>query len=426
ILPSLEDHETLNAVCGAMTLVVIVLLTAALRQPDIDSALTARVIARRAVGMMTAVALVLLGVPGFGEFLGTSPMSAAASPLSRAGQAVLGLAWFLLAVAYTFRGLRVGRALHAWFGLMLFGLALAAISGAGTTPTHTLWPIGAAVLSLVAMVLAMYGATQELRRGWRAQQERLWQARVDLEREHIRREDDELQRQEQRHDARSAIVAIQAAAFVLEAGDDDLDDVERAGLARSLAAEVTRLQQLVENVNAATEPVVFDVQAALEPTLTCHRSGDLGLLAQIPPGLQARGRPNDLARAVQNLLDNTRRHAPGSPVLVTAGLEGGNVVVRVEDRGPGVLPSELEAIFERGRRGSNAGPGGSGLGMHVARQLMREQGGDLWVEGRPGGGASFVLFLEAEPIDASTDELTPSSAPAVPGERPAISGGRGA
>jgi signal transduction histidine kinase len=92
-------------------------------------------------------------------------------------------------------------------------------------------------------------------------------------------------------------------------------------------------------------------------------------------------------------LDNAREHAAMSSVRVRTERVGTRVQIRVEDLGPGVPTAHRELIF---LRGVTTAVQGSGLGLHVARQLMREQGGDVWVEDRIGGGASFVVSLPAD------------------------------
>jgi two-component system sensor histidine kinase TctE len=101
-------------------------------------------------------------------------------------------------------------------------------------------------------------------------------------------------------------------------------------------------------------------------------------------------------QVLRNLLDNARLYAPGSPVDIRAEQRDEWVVLLVEDQGPGVPLPVRKAVFERGRRGPAAeGTQGSGLGLYVASRLMHEQGGDLWVTDRTGGGASFVMSLPA-------------------------------
>jgi signal transduction histidine kinase len=68
------------------------------------------------------------------------------------------------------------------------------------------------------------------------------------------------------------------------------------------------------------------------------------------------------------------------------------VRVSVSDRGPGIAPEERDLVFEPFHRVSRD-TRGVGLGLHVAREIVRLHGGSLSVDQRAGGGATFVLVL---------------------------------
>ena len=99
------------------------------------------------------------------------------------------------------------------------------------------------------------------------------------------------------------------------------------------------------------------------------------------------------------LLDNAVRYAPSGPVHASIASEGDReLLVRVRDEGPGVPRSERTLVFRRFQRGSTArGHDGTGLGLDVARRLVRAMGGQLRYEDAPEGGATFVFTLPAEP-----------------------------
>ena len=105
------------------------------------------------------------------------------------------------------------------------------------------------------------------------------------------------------------------------------------------------------------------------------------------------GEPSLMARALANLVQNARKHAPDAPVRVR--FEGRCVLV--EDEGPGV-PSELrERLFEpfyRAEGSRNRASGGSGLGLMIVRQVVRLHGGKATAEPRPGGGLRVRLDFE--------------------------------
>ena len=141
--------------------------------------------------------------------------------------------------------------------------------------------------------------------------------------------------------------------------------------------------------------ISFRLADVVDGQLMLARAQGMHILADVPRHLTAYGRPADVAEVLQNLLTNARHHARSSPVTIRATPFDDHVLLRVEDRGPGVAGPEKDAIFERGRRASSAE--GSGLGLYVSARLIEDQDGRLTVEDRPGGGASFVLRLPCEP-----------------------------
>jgi signal transduction histidine kinase len=110
--------------------------------------------------------------------------------------------------------------------------------------------------------------------------------------------------------------------------------------------------------------------------------------------------PADAQRIEQilgNLVDNALRHTPdGGTIRMSAKSEAGNVVLTVEDSGPGIPADQLDLIFERFHRldpGRARSEGGTGLGLAIARKLAEAHGGSLRAQNRPEGGARFILKL---------------------------------
>lgn len=105
-------------------------------------------------------------------------------------------------------------------------------------------------------------------------------------------------------------------------------------------------------------------------------------------------RPVSLARCVGNLVDNAVRH--GGSAKVRLAVEGRDVVIAVEDRGPGIPASERErafAPFTRLDAARNLDNGGSGLGLTIARTIARAHGGEVDLGDRPGGGLRATVRL---------------------------------
>ncbi|HET6810105.1 MAG TPA: HAMP domain-containing sensor histidine kinase [Acidimicrobiales bacterium] len=120
-----------------------------------------------------------------------------------------------------------------------------------------------------------------------------------------------------------------------------------------------------------------------------------------PDDAAVRGDPRQLGSAVFNLVENAVKYSPpGHPVRVTARQDDDHVEVVVSDEGVGIPAEELERVFERFYRGGSrvAGPGsedpgGTGLGLPIARRVADDHGGEVLVESVEGCGSTFVLRL---------------------------------
>ncbi|MFD0696760.1 sensor histidine kinase [Paenibacillus sp. GCM10027628] len=107
-----------------------------------------------------------------------------------------------------------------------------------------------------------------------------------------------------------------------------------------------------------------------------------------------------LSRAVRNVLDNALRHTPtGGSIKVKWRSEQSQVTFTVEDTGPGISDQDLPHIFEpfyRGDESRNPESGGTGLGLTIARRILRAHDGDLIVRNRSElGGAIFTGWIAA-------------------------------
>jgi two-component system OmpR family sensor kinase len=105
------------------------------------------------------------------------------------------------------------------------------------------------------------------------------------------------------------------------------------------------------------------------------------------------GAPAETAEAVRQLVDYASRRSAAGPVTLRGDRDGHWVVLRVEDAGP-TMPREVRRTLtdpEARREPSRD----DAMSVRVAARLMHEQGGDLWVEPRPGGGTSFGICLPA-------------------------------
>jgi signal transduction histidine kinase len=101
-----------------------------------------------------------------------------------------------------------------------------------------------------------------------------------------------------------------------------------------------------------------------------------------------------------NLLDNAVKYGPTEQtVRVSLGQQGQDVVLSVEDQGPGVPAREREQIWSPFMRGAAArSKGGSGIGLTIVREIVEQHGGRCWVEPASASGARFVVTLPVHPV----------------------------
>lgn len=192
------------------------------------------------------------------------------------------------------------------------------------------------------------------------------------------------------HEMRSTLGGISSASELLLRRERELSDRQRALLEDAVRAELARLGRMTAQ---ACEPAdTFGLDEVVDPVVVAHRADGLEVtsLVEAEP---VHTRRDHVAEVLTTLLHNAKLHAAGHPVRVSTGHRSGFVELRVHDDGPGIPPDLRPALFGRGALGP--GSPGSGLGLHLAKRLMTDLGGDLVVETEPGPGTTFVALIPA-------------------------------
>ena len=233
------------------------------------------------------------------------------------------------------------------------------------------------------------------------------------------------------HELRTPLTAITAVTEVLE---EELDaetgsvDPMIEPAVRLVVSETRRLNNLVENLmevtrfDAGTARLVLDNVDIVDQITACidARAWLDAVDLDAERGLMARVDPRRLDVIMANLIGNALKHG-GSPVRVSVRDEGNDLVIEVQDHGPGIPEDVLPHVFDRFYKASASRPRseGSGLGLSIALENAHIHGGEITAANSPKGGAVFTLRL---PRDAS--ELEDPDNPGSPGA--ATTTGRGA
>jgi signal transduction histidine kinase len=205
------------------------------------------------------------------------------------------------------------------------------------------------------------------------------------------------------HELRTPLTSVLANLELLE---EELTGEQREAAASALRSS-RRMRRLVADLlllaradagrQAPHMPVdlsevVTDAASELEPV-----AGDHEISIDAPAGARVDGARDELHRLVLNLMENALRHTdPGTAVEATVERRNGEVVLSVEDDGPGIPIDQREKVFERFYRGSGEHSGSSGLGLSIVRAVADSHGGTVQLE-EPldGRGARFVVRIPA-------------------------------
>jgi len=164
---------------------------------------------------------------------------------------------------------------------------------------------------------------------------------------------------------------------------------------REMDALIGSVLDMVRNSHASGEPERVDLGALLQslvddlveegrPVVGDGEMTQAIVLAQ----------PAALKRVLDNLIGNALRY--GNSARIALALHAGEVVVTIDDAGPGIAPDQLERVFQpfyRLESSRNRSTGGAGLGLYIARDLMQRSGGELTLANRAEGGLRATLRM---------------------------------
>lgn len=157
-------------------------------------------------------------------------------------------------------------------------------------------------------------------------------------------------------------------------------------------------------VNSAEAPVRLDAGRLLEEI---NQALPSQFVLKLGPEAAISVRPFAVRRALRNLIENAQRY--GGNVCVTHAIKDDLVEIRIEDDGPGVPDDQLEQVFApfyRLEHSRSLDTGGHGLGLSIARSILRAHGGEVVLSNAEAGGLVALVSLPLErmaPLSADDD-----------------------
>jgi len=193
------------------------------------------------------------------------------------------------------------------------------------------------------------------------------------------------------HDLRTPLAALRVR---IESVEDEQDRARMADTVEEMNRTLDDILSLARLGRPSEAPADVDVAALVDAVVADFR--DLGRPVEMAdtPRVALRLRPNLMRRAVRNLIENAVKYGDGAEVAVEPRREA--VAIVVADRGPGIPVDRIGDVFDpftRLETSRNRDTGGIGLGLALARAIVREAGGDIALANREGGGLSATITL---------------------------------
>jgi len=208
------------------------------------------------------------------------------------------------------------------------------------------------------------------------------------------------------HELRTPISNVQVTVEALRSGADE-EPALRDRFLQTVEDETMRLSRLVHDLldlgRLEAGAILLEQQTILLQDLINQavramesRVQAQGVSIQLEvTNIQLQGDPERLLQAFLNVLDNAVKHSmPNSQVFVSGYLESQQIVVKIQDQGPGISESDLPRIFEQFYTADPSRKGNStGLGLAIAQRIVEAHGGSITASSTAGKGATFVICL---------------------------------
>lgn len=207
------------------------------------------------------------------------------------------------------------------------------------------------------------------------------------------------------HELRSPLTSVKGFSSTLVRRWDRFTEEQRFQFVETIHADAERMGRIVSEVldlarletgRLELHQQNVDLAALTEKAAGHHAAlpGSDRVKLDIPEGLRAFADPDRLEHVLGNLIENAIKFSDEGEIVISGRDAGETVELSVSDRGVGIEPERLEAVFlGPGPTGQKATPSGTGLGLYLSKRLIDVHGGSISVESSPGQGSTFTVVL---------------------------------
>ncbi|MDT8757824.1 ATP-binding protein [Sphingomonas psychrotolerans] len=193
------------------------------------------------------------------------------------------------------------------------------------------------------------------------------------------------------HDLRTPLAALRVR---IESVEDEDDRNRMADTIDEMNRTLDDILSLARLGRPSEPPTDVDLSALIDAVVEDFRDLDHQVEFEEAARLRMHLRPSLMRRAVRNLIENAVKYGGGAEVRLLPAER--SVAIEVADRGPGIPPDKLAAVFApftRLETSRNRDTGGIGLGLALARAIVNDAGGDIALANRDGGGLTATITL---------------------------------
>jgi signal transduction histidine kinase len=229
------------------------------------------------------------------------------------------------------------------------------------------------------------------------------------------------------HELRTPLAVMLGSVHTLERLDGRMTEEQRTQLFDMTVEQGGRLQRLIDELLLVAAAEHSNVQLQREQVEIADLFSSIAASTVASTGARLLwstngteplvSDPSKIERILLNLVENAAKYAPDDPIELQAVRAGDDVRLSVVDHGPGIPARDRDRVFERFvqlDQSSTRRQGGTGLGLHLCKQLAELVDGQITLAETPGGGCTFTLTIPLEPAVAKS--AIDETAAAVPAE----------